>query len=37
MNGDDIVDYDINEALGMKKEIDEGSLCMLRDLTGVHG
>ena len=37
MSGDDIVDYDITEALGMKKEIDEYSLSMLRDLTGVHG
>jgi len=37
MDGDNIVDYDITEALGMKKEIDEYSLSMLRDLTGVHG
>lgn len=37
MNGESIVDYDITEALGMKKAIDEGSLSMLRDLTGVHG
>ena len=34
--GEDIVDYDITEALDMHKDLDERSLSMLRDLTGVH-
>lgn len=37
MQGEEIVDYDITEALGMHKDLDERSLSMLRDLTGVHG
>ena len=36
MQGEDIVDYDITEALDMHKDLDERSLSMLRDLTGVH-
>ena len=36
MQGEDIVDYDITEALDMLKDLDERSLSMLRDLTGVH-
>ena len=36
MQGEDIVDYDITEALDMHKDLDERSLSMLRDLSGVH-
>ena len=36
MDGDKVVDYDINEALAMKKDLDKEGLQVLRDLTGME-
>ena len=36
LNGDDVVDYDITEALAMKKDLDKEGLRVLRDLTGME-
>ena len=37
MQGDDIVDYDITEALSMTKELDKRSEIVARAMTGVAG
>ncbi len=36
LHGDDVVDYDITEALTMKKDLDKEGLRVLRDLTGME-
>lgn len=35
MHGDDIIDYDIREALAMSKDLDEMSVVVARAMTGV--